>query len=116
MGEAFSALGDDATTVYHNPTALVQLKKRELYLMHNQWFQGITQEYLGLVFPGDGDALALSVNYLSSGEIERRSSATEEPEGTFSSSDGALSLSYGRYLSQDFSVGINLKGIRETNR
>jgi len=112
MGEAFSALADDATAIYHNPAGLAQLKMGELYLMHNQWFEGISQEYLALVFLGDRDAFALSVNYLSSGEIERRSSATEEPEGIFSSSDGALTLSYARYLTQSFSFGLNLKGIR----
>ncbi len=113
MGSSFCALADDATAIYYNPAGLAQLKKDELYLMHNQWFQGINQEYLVLAFPRQNSSFAFSVNYLSMTEIEKRSSATSKPEDTFTSSDGALTLSYAKAFNENLSIGINLKGIRE---
>ncbi len=113
MGSSFCALADDATAIYYNPAGLAQLKKTELYLMHNQWFQDINQEYLVLAFPRQNSSFALSVNYLSIGEIEKRSSPTSKPEDTFTSSDGALTLSYAKAFSEDLFIGINFKGIRQ---
>ncbi len=113
MGGAFCALANDATAIYHNPAGLAQLNGKEIYLMHNSWFQGINQEYLSLAMPTAKGVWGISLNYLSISDIERRSSATEEPEGTFSSFDGALTLSLSRKLSENFLVGVNLKGIVE---
>ncbi len=113
MGSSFCALADDATAVYYNPAGLAQLKEDELYLMHNSWFQEINQEYLVLAFSRQNSSFAFSINYLSIGKIEKRSSATSKPEDTFTSSDAALTLSYAKAFSENLSIGINFKGIRQ---
>ena len=45
MGEAFSALTSDGTSLYWNPTGLTEIKRKEVSATYNSWFEEIKQGY-----------------------------------------------------------------------
>jgi len=53
MGQAFSAVGDDAQAGYFNPAGLYQLNSQELILAHSQLY-GARMEYIGYALPTKG--------------------------------------------------------------
>lgn len=113
MGESQVAEADDLYASYWNPAGLVGVQHPQLGLMHNEWFEGINHEFIGFVQPiGDGGALGASVIYLSYGELDRRNE-NGEATGKFRPYDLALVLSYARQVASPFSVGANVKWIRE---
>jgi len=113
MGEAFVAACDDATALYWNPAGICELQGGHVALMHNEWFQDISFEYLGAVLGRDLHAFGLSLSFNTVGEIERRVIASDQPLDTFSSHDMALALSYARKMSPRWNVGLSLKLLYE---
>jgi len=106
MGEAFTALADDGTSIYWNPAGLVQVKKRELLAMYNIYFEEIKQGYLSLASPLLQGTIGLGFNYLHMGDIEG-TDAQGNLTGYFSASDFQASLAYARSLSPHLSFGIS---------
>lgn len=71
MGEAFSAVADDASAVYWNPAGLAQLGRQEAVLMHAEHVEEIHLEFLGYAFPlAPMRVVAARATYLSTGKIE----------------------------------------------
>jgi len=105
MGEAFSAVVNDTTSLYWNPAALVQVKDREFSATYNQWFAEIYQGYLGAALPVWGGTAALGVNYVNMGKMEGRDE-WGEPSGEFSAYDRQVSVGYGNQISPRLDVGL----------
>lgn len=93
MGEAFTALANDGTSLYWNPAGLIQMEKTELSATYNLWFQDIRQGYLGFGFPSLGGIVGLGANYVDMGEIEGRDEEGN-PTENFRASDVHLFLGY----------------------
>ena len=112
LGGAYTALGTGAGSLAYNPAGLARTESNEVSFMHNQYFQGVTQEYLNLASPL---GLGASLNYLSFGDVQR--TTLDHPAGDglgqTSLSDLALGLGYGRKLTDDLSVGVGGRYIRE---
>lgn len=51
MGDQGAALPDDAFSLAHNPANLALLNYQEVSFMHNQWTEGISQDYAAYVYP-----------------------------------------------------------------
>ncbi len=113
MGGAYTVLGTGAGALGYNPAGLARTERDEASFMHNQYFQGITQEYLDFASPL---GLGASVNYLSFSDVQQTTlnNTSGSGLGDTSLSDLALSAGYGRRLTEDFSVGGGAKYIRET--
>jgi long-subunit fatty acid transport protein len=116
MGEAFVAIADDATAVYYNPAGLTQLYDREVVFTHVEYPAEITYDFAGLAYPlyDFGGTLGLGFYMLDAGDIDE--TTYEYPEGTgrtFGAQEYALGLSYGRNLTDRFSIGVTLKFIDE---
>jgi hypothetical protein len=61
MGGALVACARDPSAIYYNP-ALTNNLRRSVLLMHSEDFSGlISHNYLGIVFPGDGQALGVAL-------------------------------------------------------
>lgn len=105
MGEAFSAVVNDTTSLYWNPAALVQVKDREFSATYNRWFAEIYQGYLGAALPVWGGTAALGVNYVNMGKMEGRDK-WGEPSGEFSAFDRQVSVGYGNQISPRLGVGL----------
>ncbi len=113
MGEAFSAVVNDTTSLYWNPGALVQVKDREFSATYNQGFTGIYQGYRGAALPIWGGTVALGVNYVNMGKMEGRDE-WGEPSGEFSAFDRQVSVGYGNQISPRLGVGLAV-GLIESN-
>ena len=114
MGEAYTAVGEDADAMAWNPAGLGLLKGGSLKAMHNQWFEGIGMEYVGFAHNVSGvGTFGMSGRYLWMGEMDVTSA--DDPEGRgnkFTAYDVAGTISYGRKI-RDISGGMNIKIIQE---
>jgi len=132
MAGAYTALSDDAYAVYWNPAGLAQPVGKSLAFTHNEYFQGLSQEYFGFTLPGENikllrgsvlrnGHLGLGLNYFyTPKDMERRSGLNETfvavspVEGKFGAYDLAFSAAYGFSYSRDLRLGAAVKVIRQS--
>jgi opacity protein-like surface antigen len=115
MGSAFTATSDDITALYWNPGGLANLNSNQAFFNHVNWIADINYDYAALAVkvPGFG-VLGTFVSILSTNDMPVRT--IERPEGTgelFTYSTLAIGLSYARNLTEQFSLGFNVKYISE---
>ena len=116
MGESFVAISDDASALYWNPAGLAQFNKNQLLISHNIWVADINHEFIGVVYHLDNDnSFGASLTAVTMDDMP----VTTEfaPFGTgeyFGYSDIAISLSYARKMTEQFSFGGTVKYIEET--
>lgn len=115
LGAAFVAVANDVSALYWNAAGLSRLTQREVVIAHTDWIAGVSFDYGGVVIPlGGFGALGASVTSLNMGDMEVRT--VDQPEGTgerFDAGDLAVGVSYARNLTDQFSVGLTAKYIRE---
>lgn len=112
LGGAYTALSFDSNALLYNPAGLGRTTAHEVTFMHNQYLQGLTQEYMGLATK---QGFGAQLNYLQlSGVTRTRLDAPNGTLGTAAMSDLALSLGYGvSFLERSVSVGVAGKFLRE---
>ena len=115
MGGAFEGVANDVTSIFWNPSGLVNVENTSVFISHTQWLADIGFESFAAAKKFDGiGVLGFSVAYLSSGEIER--TTVENPDGgigNFSTESWYAGLSYATKLTNKFAFGANVKFIRE---
>jgi hypothetical protein len=110
MGEAYTALAQDATALYWNPAGLASVQGTELHLMHHEWMLSLRQEFAGVAHATDLGTFAFGFTALNMSEMERREEVpTSEPLGHFSAFDLAFHLGYGRNVMDVLDVGLAVK-------
>ncbi len=116
MGGAFVARANDASALYWNVAGIASRSQNEVILSHTEWIADTRFDYAGLILAlGDFGNLGFSFTSLSMGDMKVRT--IEQPEGTgeyFSAGDIAVGVSYARYLTDRFSVGITGKFIQQS--
>lgn len=118
MGEAYTAISDDASAGFYNPAGLAfqGKEKRNLQFMHTNWLPKLADdmyfEYLGYAqhFEGWGN-FAFNLVYFNMGEQVITNSTSSDPIGTFSSFELIASGSYGATMTENLSLGLTLKAI-----
>lgn len=113
MGEAYVAIANDATGLYWNPAGVVRVPLREVIFTHNEWFQGVSHDFIGIVFPRQKDAIGLSIILNNIDGLERRLIASKQPIAEFSAHDVAVGLSYARKFGSRLNLGITTKYLYE---
>ena len=58
VGEAYTAIANDASAAYWNPAGLAQLEHTEFLLTHNEWIQDVAHDFLGFTFNKGGNHFA----------------------------------------------------------
>ncbi len=123
MAGAFAAVPGDPFAVYWNPAGLAYApRERGLGFFHNDYFQGLGQEFLSYTERRWGGGLGLGLDYFySASDMERRSglyepdTATPSPvEGKFGAYDLAFSAAYGWNYRPDLALGGAVKVIRQS--
>jgi hypothetical protein len=114
LGGAFTALADDATALYWNPAGLSALTGGELVTAHSEWLAGTSHDYVGVAFQLAGGVAGAQVTVLSVPEMEVRTEVNQQGTGeTFDAADMALGLTYGRAITDRFSLGATVKFIQQ---
>jgi hypothetical protein len=116
MGEAFVAVVNDASALYWNPAGLALCAGNELLAAHTAYVADIQHEYLGVTYHlTETDVLGLSMSSLHMDDMEITTET--QPLGTgryFSFGDVGVGLSYGRKMTDQFSVGATVRYVEET--
>lgn len=116
MGNAFVSRANDATALYWNAAGIALLPKNEVNVAHTNWIGETAYDYAALVIPLESfGTIGLSFTSLSTGDM--KVTTVDMPEGTgeyFNANDLALGLSYGRKLTERFSIGITAKYIQQS--
>jgi hypothetical protein len=113
MGEAFTAVSGDASSVYWNPASIVDVENIDVSLMHSEWFQDIRYEFAGGVRNFGDYSVGVGVVGLYMDDLERRVGPTADPIGHFGVFDFALTGSYARRLTDNLDIGGSVKYIQE---
>lgn len=124
MGGAFVAVPGDPFSIYWNPAGLAYTgPQKNIGFFHNEYFQGLGQEFLSYSAPTGRGGWGLGLNYFYTGsDLERRSGLNESdplnpispPEGEFGAYDLAFSGGYGRRYAGDYALGAAVKVIRQS--
>ncbi|NOX65086.1 MAG: PorV/PorQ family protein [Chlorobi bacterium] len=116
MGDAFIAVADDASSLYWNPAGLVFAKQNEVMFSHNQWVADISQEFIGGFFKfSANDAVGVSLTALHMADMKVTNEVN--PFGTgqyFSFGDIAITVTYSRKMTDQFSFGGSIRYVEET--
>ncbi len=117
MGSAFTATANDITSVYWNPAGLTYNHSNEALFNHTNWIADIGVDFAAFASHLDGFG-TIAVSFTSVNAIDGMIVRTvEQPEGTgeqFDAGGFSIGLSYARQLTDNFSMGFNVKYIRES--
>ncbi len=115
MGEAFSAVADDATSMFWNPAGLAGIRQQQITFIHNQWIADTKHEFVGYAIPmGLMGNLGLELTVLDMGTMEE--TTILQPDGTgeeFSCVDWSFGIGYGRNITEKVAFGVTGKYIRQ---
>jgi hypothetical protein len=106
---------DDASSIFWNPAGLVKVNNIEVFFSHMDWFTLFDHNAAAIVYNvKDVGAFGASLIIFNTSEMEI---TTEfEPNGTgrfFDAGDMVIGVSYARYLTDRFSVGLTAKYIHQ---
>lgn len=113
MGEAFTGIANDVTSIYWNPAGLTQLEQPAFEAMYLDWFQGMNYQFLAFAYPTDVGTFGLSLSGFDVNDIERREEDTAEPINEFGATDMAYTLAYSKKVMEDLSAGFSVKIIKQ---
>lgn len=115
LGGAYSSIADEPSALYWNPASLTMVKgAHAATLMHAVYIESTFFDYLAYSHKmGDTGTLGFGAQYFSAGNITK-TDITGSEAGTFTPSDMALSIGYGRRLEAlgDYALGLTAKFIQ----
>ncbi len=113
MGQAYTALANDASAIYWNPAALANQNPYQVYFMHSTLFFGTNFDYLAGSAPTKSwGSFGLGLLFLNSGDFDQRNELNEEL-GSFSITDMALFFSWSKEVFKGLSAGVNYKMVTQ---
>jgi hypothetical protein len=114
LGEAYTAVVDDATATYWNPAGLLGIQRNDALGSHNEWIQDLRHEFVSFGAHRGRHAVGLSFLGLYTDDIEEREAETGEFLGHFGFSDNAFSLSYAFQVVPTLGVGGTFRYVWES--
>src|SRR5437762_897418 len=70
MGEAYTAMADDVSSLYWNPAGIAILNQSEASFMYSQWLKDLTYNNASVAVPLENGGIGASLSYLSYGNID----------------------------------------------
>jgi hypothetical protein len=115
MGGAFTCMENDVASLFWNPAGIAKIQGGAMSLNHTQWI-GDTKLYGLAVAYGLGTLGTFGITFMGmdNGSIERTIPDPNSPrgfytDGTFTVSQWAGGIAYGRQLTDKFTVGAQVK-------
>ena len=112
MGEAFTAVPGDNSSIYYNPAAPGFSDHNDVSLMHKQWIAETSIDYLGATLPANTFTYSLSALTSSVGGIEARTQPGPADE-IFSARNFAFTFGMSFMAGDNFSLGASAKFLYE---
>jgi hypothetical protein len=116
MGNAFTAVANDASAMFWNVGGMAQLDQNEILFNHSSWIADITYNYGGVVIPVSGlGNFGIGVMNINYGEFEQ--TTENNPQGTgvmFTAKSLAANISFARKLTDKFMIGFSGKYVQES--
>lgn len=116
LGDAFTAIANDASALYYNPAGLIQLSKPEAVASHIDFPAGVAYEFLGFAYPIKDNSTVVGFYVGGLWTDEMIETTPELPYGTgrtFTASDMVVGGAYTQRLTDKFTVGGSVKFINE---
>ncbi len=114
MGEAYTAVTDDISSVWWNPAGLAPALNQQFFFSHTNWPADIMHEYAAASYTNGVSTWALSASVLHMDQMDITTEEEFGPTGeTFTNSDLALGVTYASTFTDKFSFGITGKYLRE---
>jgi len=111
MGGAFTAAGDDASSVFYNPAGPALARSQELMLSHSEWLAGLKNEHAAYILPVSPRlTLFTGITALISPSLDRYDSFGNKT-GSFSAMDGAAGAGLSWAFSRDLFGGVLAKTV-----
>jgi hypothetical protein len=110
MGEAYTAMADDASSLYWNPAGLALLNQSQASFMYNQNIQDMTYSHASVATPLENGGLGGGLSYLSFGKINGYDTIGN-PTGDVNAYSGVATVG-GAWLGENWSAGFNAKGVQ----
>ncbi|MFA7419618.1 MAG: PorV/PorQ family protein [Melioribacteraceae bacterium] len=115
MGGAFTAIADDITSIYWNPSGTANINSNEAMFNHTSLYSDVSHDFAAFATNLSGvGTLGAFVSVLSMDDMKVRT--IENPEGTgefFTYNTLVMGVNFSRYLTTNFSIGFNVKYISE---
>jgi len=114
MGEAFTAVAEDASSAYWNPAAMSAVLGTRVMFAHVEYFQSVRLEQAMLTHETDYGTFGLGFTGLYMDEMDRYDDVPSEiPLGKFSAYDVSFTLAYSRYVIPNLAAGVAVKPVYE---
>jgi hypothetical protein len=118
MGSAYTAVADDAGSIFWNPAGIAFSQGKHVYLNQTQWIADITVNSGAATWSSDRfGAFAVSFAAVDWGELHGTQRANNDAgfveTGTFSPTDYAIGIGYAKRVSNQFAFGGHLKYVNE---
>ncbi len=114
MGEAFTAVADDATSIYWNPAGMANVEGVELNVTHSEWLGDIRFEQVSVLNEMFGGTAGISFTGVYYGSMDRYGdSPSLRPDGAFAPYDLSFAGGYALDILPNLSVGATAKVIYE---
>lgn len=115
MGGAFTAIANDVSSIYWNPSGTANIKSNEVFFNHTSLYLDIAHDYAAIATNmNEFGSVGAFVSILSMDDMKVRT--IQYPEGTgelFTYNTVVIGLNYSKYLTDNFSIGFNAKYINE---
>jgi hypothetical protein len=114
MGEAATAVVNDANSVFWNPAGISYLEKGEVIFSHNQWLVDSKHNAAVVAYPFGSYVVALNVVTLDINEFEETTAL--QPDGTgrmVQAGDLLIGLAVAKRFTDKLSIGVQVKYVQE---
>jgi len=115
MKGAFVAVTDDANSLFWNPAGISQITNQTINFSNIQWWADISVNQFAFAKTISGLG-TFGFSVMNVAVPEQEVTTVDDPDGTgrfFDASDLMLGLSYSRFLTAEFSFGLNAKYINQ---
>src|SRR6267378_327417 len=70
MGEAYTAMADDVSSLYWNPAGIALLNQSQASFMYSQWLKDLTYNNASVAVPLENGGIGARLSYISYGNID----------------------------------------------